>query len=537
MARMNILSSINAGIFAAANGTAEIYVRGTATRAVWYPDFEASSSNSSRADIVLDAYGSAEVYINQLVDVVVKSSDGTVTRSFTDGYASGNVEVISSAFTGSDYITGMSGVSKPTTLQSVLDRWLTSAGSPNWNVLLNGTTTTFLNAFGALSGLVFNVKSPAYGAVGDGVVNDQTAIQAALAAAVAAGGGVVFFPKGTYLITTAIAWSHIVSIVGVGADLSVITTNSGTNARILTWDSGTPPASPLLISGMSFSASQANTGEQLNSSVAVNLTIDRCRLGASANCVGNLVGFSGNSKVRILDSRFTVNGTAKTAMTWSATTVALVQGCHIDTGNSTYTGSFIKASGWTTVASCVIDQTLNTLGISPTGVEMLAVTDRLTVRDTKFLAAGQNFTQCVKLFAGALALTSGNDYGFSTRYNVVSAPLANGSALEFVGAERVGSGSAAYVIPDAVNAYVLRSTGTNPTFTEPTKFFPGQRMSMLVFNNSGGNWAGMLFPGCSSLVTGSTSVVNTQTAYVELMVADLLTAGAYGWYVVDIRVG
>src|SRR5258707_13004145 len=42
-----------------------------------------------------------------------------------------------------------------------------------------------------------------YGAVGNGVADDTAAVQAALNAAKAAGGGTVFFPEGTYLCTPA----------------------------------------------------------------------------------------------------------------------------------------------------------------------------------------------------------------------------------------------------------------------------------------------------------------------------------------------
>jgi hypothetical protein len=44
---------------------------------------------------------------------------------------------------------------------------------------------------------IYSVKD--YGALGDGVRDDTTAIQAAITAAAAAGGGVVYFPTGTYL--------------------------------------------------------------------------------------------------------------------------------------------------------------------------------------------------------------------------------------------------------------------------------------------------------------------------------------------------
>ena len=536
---MDLLSSLNSGFAAAANGTAEIYIRGSSTRATWYPDLEASSSNSSGANITLDAYGSALVYVNQLVTVIVKNASGGVVRSYVDGYSAPNIEVISPAFTGIDYVTAASAVSEPTTLQAVLDRWATNAGAPDWKVLINGTSTTMLNALGALSGLVYNVKSPAYGAVGDGVTNDQTAIAACLAAAVAAGGGIVFFPKGTYLITTAIEWDHRVSVLGVGASLSVITINSPSNARILTWTVGTAATSPQSIIGVSFAASQANTGEQLYSTVAVNLVIDRCLFGGSSSCTGDLLSFSGASKVRILSSRCTVYGTAKTAMTWSASTVALVQGCHIDTGNTTYTGSFIKASGWTTVASCIIDQTINTLGVSPTGVEMLAVTDRLTVRDTKFLAAGQNFTQCVKLFAGALALTQGNDFGFSTWYNAIATPLGTGSRLQLLGHTHTGSALQPHTIQAAVEVAEYRLTGLRPTFTMPTMFFPGQRLVVFCENKSGVLWtADVSFSGSQSWGTVVTQAADSQMVIAEYIVASPdSTTGIFSWVGTNVKIG
>jgi len=55
---------------------------------------------------------------------------------------------------------------------------------------------------GSGSSVVINVKT--YGAVGDGATDDTAAVNAALAAAYAAGGGVIYFPAGTYLMAGAL---------------------------------------------------------------------------------------------------------------------------------------------------------------------------------------------------------------------------------------------------------------------------------------------------------------------------------------------
>ena len=74
-------------------------------------------------------------------------------------------------------------------------------------VLTDGVTTTGTGQTGnpivslASAGvsIYFNVKS--YGATGNGVTDDSNAIRSAIAAAVAAGGGTVYFPDGTYVIS------------------------------------------------------------------------------------------------------------------------------------------------------------------------------------------------------------------------------------------------------------------------------------------------------------------------------------------------
>lgn len=67
----------------------------------------------------------------------------------------------------------------------------------------------------------YNVQD--YGAAGDGVADDAAEIQAAIDAAEAAGGGMVYLPEGTYKTTAAIVLKTKVQIIGAGPFATVIT--------------------------------------------------------------------------------------------------------------------------------------------------------------------------------------------------------------------------------------------------------------------------------------------------------------------------
>lgn len=81
-----------------------------------------------------------------------------------------------------------------------------------------------------LNGLVYDVKAD-FGAAGDGATNDTAAVQAAITAASAAGGGTVWFPEGTYQVHSTIALASNVWLRGVGAS-SVIRRPAATGAGL-----------------------------------------------------------------------------------------------------------------------------------------------------------------------------------------------------------------------------------------------------------------------------------------------------------------
>ena len=535
---MQLISSLNAGFPACPIGWAELYIRGSSVRATWYSSFEGDAPNSTGANITLDAYGSAEVYVNQLVDVVVKQADGTLYRQFTDGYASPNIEVVSESFTGTDYTGGGAAVDKPTTLQAVLDLWETNSGAPDWKVALSGAPVTMASAFGVITGLVFNVKSPDYGAVGDGVTNDQAAISAALAAAVAAGGGTVFFPKGTYLISTAIEWAPLVNIQGVGPELSIIRTSSAVNARILTFTTGPAHTSPLLIAGVGLDASVSNTGEQIYASAGVSVQLDlyRVRLGASASCVGTLLRVASGGRVRAQHCRFTAGGSAF-AVNIAAS--SLFSGCTFDTSNVSYNVALARldssgAGSNHLLEGCLFDcSVVSSVPTALYGLEVVSATAYLSCSGSSFVGLAQPFTAGMSLLGGAgtVALARGNSFLSVAKRYEVSATLGPGSFLELKGITRDSGAVAAYTVDRDSSVWELDSSGVAPALTVPNGYYPGQTKTLLLKNTNAAPWSPVGYLGSVSRVTAlsTTAVPNGATVGSTWVWSDSAVAGTYLW--------
>jgi parallel beta-helix repeat protein len=113
-----------------------------------------------------------------------------------------------SSFTNSQYTidlvpTQTSALELNTTYALELEFLLTTGEIESWQFVFKTGQDIVGNVTPATAGVVnerlfqFNVKS--YGAVGDDSTDDTTAIQSALNACNTAGGGTVYFPKGTYI--------------------------------------------------------------------------------------------------------------------------------------------------------------------------------------------------------------------------------------------------------------------------------------------------------------------------------------------------
>jgi len=93
----------------------------------------------------------------------------------------------------------------------------------------NGLVAVVPPAYSNMRAGVYNVRD--YGAAGDGSTDDTAAIQAALTACGSAGGGVVYLPTGTYIISTALTVSAATTVQGAGLGRSTIKAKSTHTGR------------------------------------------------------------------------------------------------------------------------------------------------------------------------------------------------------------------------------------------------------------------------------------------------------------------
>lgn len=337
---MQLVDALAAGVRGAENGTALIYNRIGSQQIAYYQGeggFEAQNQVAAGTAVSLDENGGAVVYVTQVAKVVCKNEDGLTVRTFTVGNYDAAVEVISPSFTGTDYATGASGVSKPVTLEQVLDAWTTSAGAPDWEVLSDGVATPLQGLISSLGGYLLSVKN--FDAAGDGVTNDTSAINACIAAA-SSSGKVVFFPPGTYKTTSALSLPAGVSMLGCGPAKSIIKIDHASNNMFALTGTATEFQH---IRGLAFGALQSWTGSIFGTTVDSLVLFEGCRFG-DTNTVGVLAsgyfftdtdGIEPSFQCQDCDFVFPVNraGTLATYVTSTAQITLKLLGCRLDWAN------------------------------------------------------------------------------------------------------------------------------------------------------------------------------------------------------------
>lgn len=342
---MHLITPLIAGVAGAEDGTAEIVLRGTTSDATWYTDFEGQNSDSGT--VTLDSNGGAEIYVDATVEVTVKDSDGNTVRQFVQGVKDSGVEINSQSFTGESYDDGSgtttSAASQPTTLKAVKDLWLTNNLGIDWKVALTsgGTQKTISAWLGMINGLFYNVKESTYGALGDSATDDTAAIQSAINAANTAGGGIVFFPQGTYIITSAITLKSNVQLWGVsalGGNGSAISIDHATADML----DGSAGVTGVVIQDLAMVADQSNTGDLLTINGNDN-RVFRCSFGDGTNVLGSHIVAQGED-LNVMDCLFTgATTTSNPLVTGDGTEHVRVTNCEFFMGaNAASIGQIVK---------------------------------------------------------------------------------------------------------------------------------------------------------------------------------------------------
>jgi Pectate lyase superfamily protein len=192
----------------------------------------------------------------------------------TSAFAAGQIP-IAKVVTGASSITSITDARtwfapQPCVAGSAGDLHCSSMGT-NQNITLapSGTGASVVTNLEDKGGQVFNVKS--YGAVGDGSADDTAAINAAEAAAEAVH-GTVYFPPGTYKITSTITLSSPVRWEG-----SFASSNTGVSSSII------------------------KAGAALNPMIRVghsNIEIDHLRIDANAEAIEGILTKTSGSEPR-----------------------------------------------------------------------------------------------------------------------------------------------------------------------------------------------------------------------------------------------
>jgi hypothetical protein len=513
---MHLISTLAAGVKGAENGIAEIYERGTVARAAYSFDFE-GDGGFDNTDLALDSHGGATVYVTQLCNVVVKTVGGAVLREFVAGVRDDCVEVESPAFSGNAYDNSSTGPGMPTTLAEVLDRWQIMNGGPDWQVDIPGVGIYPLGGAIANSfGLVFNVR--ASGAVGDGVANDTNAINAAIAEAITAGGGVVFFPPGVYRTTGGHVVDGRVSLTGVGPGAASIVLDNPAAFFLIRLTTSAAPNRFHVVQNLAMSSASAAPGAALLDvpgtgcrSILHNLHLDGTNFGSQ------ILDISTSPVTELLcgDCVFQLATAARALSVTSSNAVKriVLRDCRFITP-ATFTSLGVVRSASLDIQGCVFDNSATATGtyscIETSGSPVPA----WSVAGCQFInSAGASVTAMNWAAYGATAsvVESDNTFGSTVTAYSYTVPSSRGAQIQLRSRELrsifIADATAAPVLPlDQYGMVLLTSSiNTTPTVFQTTKMPPdGARGTIVIVRTAatpGTVTAGANFMNPSAIAT------------------------------------
>jgi hypothetical protein len=487
---MHLITPLICGVQGCGNGSASVCRRGTTIPATLFSSFEgeafASSQLSSADRVVLDSYGRAQVYVNELCDVRCYNEAGELQIEFTAGSAASAVEVRSDSFSGRNYDTGAEAPGQPTTLQEVLDAWLTVRARTDW---------------GDLSSQPFYiVTDEAYGATGDSITDDTTAITAALAAA-AAEGGIVFFPPGTYRVTSTLTVQPGVSLLG--ALTSELQMAHATNTLLTAQSGGFIACLTLTATGTGILVDAATDislalcvlagkGQLVASSAATLVRLHDCTLTSESYATGdNMVHFAS------VQARLEASGCEfRAAAAYAPTDDAMIYGNNLHLDRCQFISSLVTSGTYSYVKFSDNQPQGTITGCSfgnPSSATVVAIELGAYSSGTRFFENGNNFGNAITFYSYT-ASSTGQGVHLGTRDKWT---------------KTISTSSASVAVPtDQYGTVIVQGTDTTAVLTG-TPPPMGSTGRVLFYHPSGG--AGTAQPTTNFFGATAATTANTST--------------------------
>lgn len=264
-----------------ASGRLFVVDPGTSHTQVVFADAEETATLSQ--PIALDAAGKATVYAAGPVDLELEDSAGASlgTLSLANAVDAALVSVDPANFTG-PYLSDVAAAAQ--TSFGYID-FLYKESS--------GATARPVGQW--LAGVQIAAKD--FGAKGDGLAVDTSAIQTAINRCAARGGGRVYFDPGTYLIDAALVVPANVSLVGSGPGFTIVKLTNAT-ANAITLNAGGSGGN--LIEGLQFSHLTSSTGIAISCASTSGIVIRNVQVAAGAFRTG--IKFDACSFTSVYDS-------------------------------------------------------------------------------------------------------------------------------------------------------------------------------------------------------------------------------------------
>lgn len=362
MTTASLVESISVSGFgsAAASGTVYFYLPGTAQQTTVYKD--GTAQTIYQQPVSLDAAGRSllPVFATGPVRMQVFAQGGTVPLVDMDQ---------ENVVTASQVAINNANFTTTSSLDSYLTSQVASFGAGDNFVKMPGATTVSRTLQTKLAEANVSVKD--FGAKGDGRNDDTGAIQAALDYVKSAGGGEVFFPSGTYVLTSGLVYtgSSGSALKLTGSGKTSVLSHTGSAITMITITT----VQTLSVRGLSMlSASSLDTGFAVTAAGAGSAT-------SFSECYGT--GFP----------------TAGTAPVISFASSASLARCSViscvarDVTDTAIGRLFVASSGLTDAAavSCAGDfySTLTTATFT-----LIACTGRAIMANTSGFSSGANWT-------------------------------------------------------------------------------------------------------------------------------------------------